>query len=252
MSEHPILFSGAMVRAILDGKKTQTRRVMNPQPDFDRGVWSIAATASRLGFAANTEAGFAEGILRSAVRCPYGAVGDTLWVRETWGYAVASLDEERLAVYRATIEDPPRWPSHRPPYEEMVVWRPSIHMPRWASRISLRITDVRVERLQECSEEDAIAEGLARSYTQEQCDTIVGLIGSRAEDHGWKNYLWHGDVGRGITQAQADAWPYQFSNYKSARDSYASLWESINGKRAPWSSNPWLWVVSFERIGATP
>lgn len=146
MKTRPILFSGPMVRAILEGRKTQTRRVVKPQPahcaDLPMGKDLTFASA-----------------------CPYGQPGDRLWVRETWAvgtlfdYVRPSLlpkpdCESKLAVDYAA--NPRRiWHS-----EDQGRWRPSIHMPRWASRITLEITSVRVERLQDISHKDAIAEGL--------------------------------------------------------------------------------------------
>lgn len=129
--EHPILFSGPMVRAILDGKKTQTRRVMTPQPGH--------------------------GVMQPVVGqyfqkpCPFGVIGDRLWVRET--FATYSGDEGTSGLlYRAD-----------PMFDTTTVfdwtWKPSIHMPRWASRLDLEITGLRVERIQDITEEDAQAEG---------------------------------------------------------------------------------------------
>lgn len=136
MKERPILFSAPMVRALLDGRKTQTRRVVKPQPTATR---EEAIRTYGKGGTFILEAGF------FGVRCPYGQLGDRLWVRETWGACAGS------PVYRAddnaTCPDGGRW-------------KPSIHMPRWASRITLEVTGVRVERLQDISEEDAIAEGV--------------------------------------------------------------------------------------------
>ncbi len=111
-------------------------------------------------------------------------------------------------------------------------------MPRWASRITLEITDVRVERLQKITEEDAKAEGIEREVV-------------RGQDLGWKNYLWHGHFGSyGMGNKQTDNWPHQFSTYKdSAVGCFSSLWELINAKRGyGWNVNPWVWVISFRRI----
>ena len=152
--ERPILFSGAMVRAILAGQKTQTRRMVKPQPrPTKRGWWewgyalgkTQAASPRRSVWHAETwqrEAGTAP--LEDF--CPYGQPGGRLWVRETWG----KLDMGS-ACYRA--DDEAAVPADGR-------WRPSIHMPRWASRLTLEVTEVRVQRLQEISEEDALAEGI--------------------------------------------------------------------------------------------
>jgi hypothetical protein len=159
IKEKPILFSGEMVRAILRGAKTQTRRVMKPQPklDSDTLVW---------GRRVDTWVGWARGTNRAGTPhpawledCPYGSIGDQLWVRETWtpipnmkpsGYFTDPKWINRIAWYEAD-NDKPTWGGK---------WRPSIHMPRSACRLVLEITEVRVERLQSISEEDAAAEGV--------------------------------------------------------------------------------------------
>ena len=131
MKEYPIIFSGPMVRAILDGRKTQTRRVIKPQP---KGEFC------RYGFHMPTQAIWTD---LTVVSCPYGQPGDLLWVRETF----AAAGDQSWVEYRADCDS------------KVIRWRPSIHMPRSASRLTLRITDVRVQRVQEISEEDARAEG---------------------------------------------------------------------------------------------
>lgn len=158
MSEKPILFSGEMVRAILAGNKTQTRRVVKPQPVGDNGSgrWSFVASSTERASVDTwdfniidetgnvyTERGV-EHSLVSRLKSPYGLSGDRLWVRETW-----SLADDDL-WYRADTDEP-----------ERIRWKPSIFMPRWASRIMLEVVSVRVERLQNISEEDAEAEGIA-------------------------------------------------------------------------------------------
>lgn len=143
MIERGMIFNAEMVRAILDGRKTQTRRTVKPQPDED-------------GLAKVTNGPWVDTSERN-YRCPFGDVGDRIWVRETWAEAGANAPD--LKLYRASY--PEHVPSHYenvPPIEE-IRWTPSIHMPRWASRILLEITDVRVERLNSISEEDAGREG---------------------------------------------------------------------------------------------
>jgi hypothetical protein len=139
-------------------------------------------------------------------RSPYGAPGDLLWVRETWTQYPIELNPEPCdAWYKATSNGPP------PPFK----WRPSIHMPRWASRITLRITDIRVERLQDISEDDARAEGAMR--------------------HDGGTY-WH------------SGWRHDYSDvHADAYSSFARLWNNINGPGA-WGANPWVWAISFERV----
>lgn len=148
----PILFSGPLVRPILDGRKTQTRRLVKPQPG---GIWGsgVARPGNLLGV--RSDAFHVHANVQSERRflyCPYGKPGDRLWVRETWcKYGSA-------AIYRADYE------KHSPISDGIGgPWRPSIHMPRWASRITLEVTQVRVQRLQEISEEDVQSEGCTGS-----------------------------------------------------------------------------------------
>lgn len=216
--QRPILFSAPMVRAILEGRKTQTRRVLKPQPT------EFVAQGGAVHWAGKMPDGSLHDVECDALRkfsdtCPYGKPGDRLWVRETWSawrYVSHECDdwetmtrEERGGrsiteylnwfpdtrfVYRATdnCEGP---------------WIPGIHMPRKAARITLEITDVRVERLQGISNEDAHAEGCPG--------------GAHIEGYSERN--------------PAD--PYE---------EFGLLWDKINGDGA-WNSNPWVWAVSFRR-----
>ncbi len=183
MKERPILMSAPMVRAILEGRKTQTRRVYKP-----REVDNVEDPHGAL-FAFPT---------------PYGSPGDRLWVRETWSHDAHDLD-----TCRAAHEDASPGIGYGPYYRSTEVapdtlrWKPSIFMPRWASRITLEVTEVRVQRLQEISEDDAKAEG---------CE------------------------------------PSGSAGFATARGLYAALWDSINGARAPWPSNPWVWAITFRRL----
>ncbi|WP_337047076.1 hypothetical protein [Serratia liquefaciens] len=153
MKERPVIFNSEMVRAILSGRKTQTRRAIS-----DRHL-HLLDVASQVGECYPLESGIDHANSQSYYRehCPFGQVGDLLWVRETWAEAGASAPD--LTLYRAN------YPAHVPasyenvPAAEEIRWRPSIHMPRWASRILLEITAVRVERLNSISEGDAKAEG---------------------------------------------------------------------------------------------
>ena len=216
MKERPILFSGAMVRAILDGRKTQTRRIVKPQPvnkavnKVDPDEWTFAGTQTLPH--GEFSLGFENQPLNKhmRVRCPYGKPSDRLWVRETWqaltepnpSYLIAEKPQPGDDIrYRAT--EPETWIPALP-------WRPSIHMPRWACRLVLEITDVRVERLQDISRQDALAEGIDMSAPQ-----VASLV----------------------------------EEYRPVI-AFAGLWESINAKRAPWKSNPWVWVIEFEEIEA--
>lgn len=208
--ERPILFSGEMVRALLSGAKTQTRRAMKPQPKgsviFD-GCW----LDSGYGEAGDT-----------AIRCPYGKVGDRLWVKETWQHEgdPHSFQARNIVFYRADYLDDPHGPDGENSSDGRYrFWRPSIHMPRAASRITLEITDVRVERLQAISEADAIAEGIER--------------------HAKEPTLWkRGPLSTDQNNIDCTAFP---------RLAYRSIWESINGPGS-WESNPFVWAISFNRI----
>lgn len=216
--ERPILFRGEMVRALLDGRKTQTRRVVKPQPTCERLRWGCVG-GQGFGFISNTDAG-PDGDSK-VFKCPYGQVGDQLWVREAFvleetnqlspGCIFRLLDEPGefgdylVPHYRATEPDCGLADPDGDDGESMK-WKPSIHMPRWASRLSLEITDVRVERLQEISESDAKAEGV----------DITGIGHS----------------------------PPQRKHQRA----YAILWNKINGPGS-WEANPWVWALTFKRIG---
>lgn len=213
----PILFSGPMVQAILKGRKTQTRRAIERMKGFrckqfgpsdtkgydwhfrcHRGIWQDMDHAEVIS------------------RCPYGQVGDRLWVREAW--AVANIyDSVSPSSICADLPKGPRRPPTKVLYPATdrisagVRCRPSIHMPRWASRITLELVDVRIEPLNEISYEDAEAEGIEP----------VG--------RGWRDYS-------GGAQLRM-----------SGITSFQSLWQSINGVNS-WTANPWVWVVEFRRV----
>jgi hypothetical protein len=216
MTTRPILFSAEMVRAILDGRKTQTRRVapireLNIlQHPGDMITWSVSFLKAVKGVLSSHSGGkFSDLQARSIIASqfnPYGKPGDLLWVRETWA-PLADCVVLNCAYYRLDHEEAR---SSGPRVD--VKWRPSIHMPRWASRITLRITDIRVERLQNISEEDAKAEG---------CESP--LTGAEAPA-----------AGPGVFLADE-------------RTSFAILWNKINGPGA-WDENPWVWAISFERL----
>jgi hypothetical protein len=251
MTDRPILFSAEMVRAILDGRKTQTRRVMKVQPWPDASVTVEhyhQTVIDRHGdmqpgkeiFGAHWDDG------EFGLRCPYGAPGDHLWVRETWKPVPISAyrcsegvqqtpnpqDTHEAAVYKAG------WDRS----SGGVPWRPSIHMPRWASRITLRITDIRVERLQNISEDDARAEG---------CDARP------FPGPWWQGYRDFGDGDLIHQQTIGETAPDWMIEPKkmpptpwldlSARDGFRSIWMDLHAPGA-WEANPWVWVVAFERV----
>ena len=190
--ERPILFSGPMVRAILDGRKTQTRRVAMHRV--------CGVMLARLAFDPAPDAAL----------CPYGAPGDRLWVRETWAWSGDREIPEAERIARGEIwyaADGDRGPAIR--------WRPSIHMPRWAARLTLEVTGVRVERLQDISATDCRAEGIPhfREFV---------VFGADAEQR------------REMYAAE-----------------YRRLWDSLNAPRGyGWDVNPWVWVVEFRKVPA--
>lgn len=176
MKERPILFSGPMVRAILDGRKTQTRRIVKPQPTNDY-VTFMPLSSELVGV--TKHGGPIDN--RGWLHCPYGKTGDRLWVRETWCPDV----EPYTFRYKADGGEP------------LERWRPSIHMPRWASRITLEVVSVRVERLQDISEEDALAEGI----------TLVERGTSPVDQF---NKLWESINGPGSWEANPWVWVVSF------------------------------------------
>lgn len=255
MKERPILFSGAMVQAILDGRKTQTRRPVTPQPPATAlKPWCIVHSSDHSrtgtwGWTGSMEAEPPRYVL-DGVRCPFGVAGEQLWVREA--HAIFS-------AYGQNRADDQRWgpwsglPTQLSPGRTEIAyfrqgfdrsdpgtWRPSIHMPRWASRIQLETELIRVQRLHDITDEEAIAEGIAPLFTDEEMRQRPELESCRGQ---WRNYLWHG-CARGKVM---DQWEYQRSGYLSARDSFSSLWESVYGAGS-WAQNPWVWVVNFKRV----
>jgi len=176
MTERPILFSGPMVRAILEDRKTQTRRVVRP------ALWPAVEESARINGKP------AIYMLDYDLPCPYGEIGDTLWVREGFAYAAASLPAERMVYYRED-KSTNGWTPARAHLLELVVWRPSIHMPRWASRITLRITDLQIQRVQELTEADARAEGMTIGLAKWEFHEVWDSINC-GRGHGWDANPW--------------------------------------------------------------
>lgn len=209
MRERPILFNDAMVRAILDGSKWQTRRPVKLGAEAMAYVNSFRSPITRDS--------------RVMSWCPFGAPGDLLWVRECFALGRV-FDESRAAELPITERDVPVWfradGGADESWSNRGKWRPSIHMPRWASRLTLRVADVRVERVQDITEEDARAEGVRK----DDAAVVIDADGKIRSD------LSH-----------------------TYRGAFAAAWDSIYGKRDPstpesWTANPWVWVVSFERV----
>lgn len=231
--EKPVIFSGPMVQAILDGSKTQTRRVMKPQVvDWHDGwEWKGHKPNSKHGAYASNHKHRVNLNIYVGPSCPYGVKGDRLWVRETFtlesnfnidgmkgypppfkdGRPVNMIEDEKYGDYWEQPHYRASDPEPELSYDDMdgpgCRWKPSIHMPRWASRINLEIIDIRVEQLQEISEADAKAEGMQKN---------MEFIG--------------------------------FTKH------FKEVWDSINGKSRKdgrdisWSTNPWVWVVEFKKI----
>lgn len=208
MADRPILFSGPMVRALLAGTKTQTRRpVKYPVADGKHG-WHPVPT----GFE------FRPGGSDRPV-CPYGRPGDRLWVREAWR-APAEFNSVKpsdlTASSTALLGTPIVYEASRHESVQFGKLRPSMFMPRWACRLELEITGVRVERLQDISDADAAAEGTP-------CYVC-------------------GEPMTGISEADCHCF-----HRKAMASDYRALWENINGAGS-WDANPWVWVVEFRRI----
>lgn len=193
----PIIFSMPMVQAIRDGRKTQTRRVIKSQPHA--GVRRSVFVSS----------GLEDGHGRE-IKLPW-LPGDILYVRETWAPCAtidSFLDDKNLYIYAADFDGPVSWK-----------WRPSIHMPKDAARIFLKVKNVRAERLQEITPEDIVAEGLPSFIISPGHEHYSNVCGKN-----WLGYGW-----------------------------YRELWDSLYAMRGcPWESNPWVWVIEFMRKEAKP
>ncbi|WP_238788081.1 hypothetical protein [Citrobacter freundii] len=225
MKERGMIFNGEMVRAILDGRKTQTRRIMKNQPAGDYPDTPALIRSVDGGFQWYGHYGES-----SIFNCPFGAVGDRIWVRETWAQLgnedgcpidwndnlVKGGGPEAARIYRASCEqkegnyglwsipDDAYWKPHTDDLQYDGTWRPSIHMPRLASRLTLEITGVRVERLRDLSEDDAKSEGI----TPPSGGVLPG-------------------------------WEYRIN--------FRDLWMSIYGSDN-WEANPWVWVIEFKVV----
>lgn len=199
MKERPILFSGLMVRAIIEGRKTVTRRIAKPVKHPDLGnIYTPGALVLESE---------PQHVIERA--CPYGQPGDRLWVRETF----AVYGDEKMAAIHYRADRP-----HDVGRKGMG-YKPSIHMPRWACRILLEITAVRIERLQDITEQQAEAEGVERPENITNVD------------------VWDG----------AERELFNAMNQPRAR--FVRLWGDINGSDS-WKANPWVWVVEFKRLEA--
>jgi hypothetical protein len=212
----PILFKGEMVRAILDGRKTQTRRLVKPQPDFVSNDGTPLLKAPVISLESGN---FVERFhpkdnpnawLVKPMNPPY-QVGDVLWVRETWMPDGADCLEPMMAsgeitprvLYRANDADALR-------VGRSFKWRPSIHMPRWAARLFLEVTAVRIERLQGITDADAQAEGVDRP-----------ILSHEPGRHPMTGYY---------------------------RDAFAAYWDALAPAGSKWADNPWVWACEFKQV----
>ncbi|MGY0145232.1 hypothetical protein [Edwardsiella tarda] len=209
MKERPIIFNDEMVRAILSGTKTMTRRPMKVQPtpsktrpgDFSFPSKKLESMVHVSDLAPGNSPIPDCHLFFLECCCPYGQPGDRLWVRETFGDCGVRF------VYRADTDDGAACQVKR--------WTPSIHMPRWASRITLEITDVRVESLQDITDGDARAEGVPEAG--------------------------------GLLPEYPGTYLTPKGDFASARVAFQRLWESIYGDDG-WDANPWVWVIAFRRV----
>lgn len=218
MKERPILFSALMVRAILEGRKTQTRRAVKPCKDKN-----VGCDLSPREIANEVNSG-------DFTNCPYGQPGNQLWVRENWAIndfrymekipKSKPLDMEDDAVVYAATEDDTE-------IQNEISWRPSIHMPRWASRIQLEITNMRVQRLQLISRGDAMAEG---------CPFPNMAKGDNPCK--WYAELWDSINGNR---------PILPKNKNSKRYTRIRKWLDTHPESS-WNANPWVWVIEFKRV----
>jgi len=231
MKERPIIFSTSMVKKILSGEKTQTRRIIKPQFSTVWGSGQPNEQTFELRNKQQWKDAFGCHVDISTptnhwkwLWCPYGKAGDRLWVRESWADVTCAFDDADEIRDVAFKADNSVWNC----YGQMVYleqlgqsgiyvnkWKPSIHMPKFASRINLEITNVRVERLQDISEADAQTEGMPKP-NHYYCDEMGGWEGHRC---------------------------------KKSTTFFEELWNEINAKRGfGWESNPWVWVIEFRKI----
>lgn len=215
VKERPIIFNAEMVRAVLVGRKAQTRRIINWR-GLDEGLnvqfSGLRASEEPNGWVIESNSRTSSEWRCQPTPCPFGAVGDRLWVRETFRVHSRATDVATL-IYKASEQQSWTQQTHRVPIEKcnkpavVDTWTPSIHMPRWASRITLEITCVRVERLNSMTEKDALAEGCLGGH-----DSIPG---------------------------------YQYS--ATPHEHFHHVWQSIYGADS-WQANPWVWVIEFKRV----
>lgn len=220
VKERPIIFSGEMVKAILDGKKTMTRRAVKTQPRDECTEIATSACFGHVEYRSTSEDRQTQSIL-AKIKCPYGKIGDRLWVRETHHVVGGTADYE-IEEIKQGLQDIKNFASYKAdgygnPCDGG--WASPMFMPRWASRILLEITDIRVERLNDISEADCEKEGFRFYPLSRICFKPCST----------KHPSGHGS-----------------NNYKSI---FGEYWDTLNAKKGyPWSSNPWVWVVEFKVV----
>jgi len=238
VKERPILFSGEMVRAILDGRKTQTRRVVKPQPvpaekaEPGEVVW-FGGELQRVRESRGRNKR-AAGHLNAHDWRPYGQPGDRLWVKETFRFTSewddlppGDVPAGQDVWFEADGKHPMGWGDGR--------LRSSIHMPRWASRITLEIVGVRVERLKDISAKDCLAEGIDLPPIPVPAGTSVAdaIKWAESRPQAVKAREWAGGFDAGHCQL--------------VRVHYSELWDRINGAGS-WDANPWVWALTFRKV----
>lgn len=206
--ERGIMFSGPMVRAILEDRKTQTRRVTRRQPTDD------VEKVRHLAFATwgwTTQVGYPSEDLHEQMNCPFGSVGDRLWVRETWRPKVCTKHAGAHSIPSAPCECGIAYAADYPdPKLSLFKWKSSMLMPRRACRIVLEITKIRVQRIQDIGSRDIVAEGVSDAHP---------MVEGRK------------------------------CSYEKVRGRWRALWDSINADRGfGWKTNPWVWALTFKRI----
>lgn len=232
MNTHPVLMDTESIVGIRDGRKTQTRRLVKPQPEFGAQYATKGFTKpcllheDKVGNPIGTHT------------CPYGEPGDLLWVREAWRFVWCEDDDSRIE-YRAggwveaDIHNSPGLTNKEAELEfagetYKPQWRPSIYMRRKASRLTLEVVSVRVERVQAISDNDAYAEGV--EMVRGPRSPRWGVPGLAPRFKHYLNPMFNGGSGVGV------------------QHSFQTRWDSINSKRAPWASNPWVFVIEFKPI----
>lgn len=230
VKERPIIFNTDMVKAILGGRKMQTRRIIKPQPTPEPDRFEYNIFGNELWFP-TSRSGKVCIYDKSYYQCPYGKIGDRLWVREMWYaefYKAEDIDGPSYGYYEITNEDRMKelctgiW--YKSTFKIDIgnyieKWTPSIFMPRWASRIDLEITDIRVERVQDIKPEDCEAEGI---MGETKASPVRGL--------------------------SYEIYKCQGLTYSTPRIAFENLWDSINAKRGyGWEVNPFVWCISFKK-----